>query len=75
MVILRKSHTLYFLDIRNVYPRVEGLVVCSPLDKMFNADFRVVCNILYNCNSVWGDTLTLKSTILKLAFDRLILQI
>ena len=40
MVMLRKIDPLYFLDIRSVYQRVEGLVVTPPLDKMlFNTAF------------------------------------
>ena len=39
-VMLRKIDPLYFLHIRSVYPRVEGLIVSSPLDKMlFNTVF------------------------------------
>ena len=39
MVMSRKIDPLYFLDIRSVYPRFEGLV-SSALDKMlFNTAF------------------------------------
>ena len=35
MIMSRKNDPLNFLDIGGFYPRVEGLVVTSPLDKMF----------------------------------------
>ena len=45
MVMLCKSDPLYFLDIRNVYPRVEGLVVSSPLDRMLFNTACIACAI------------------------------
>jgi hypothetical protein len=34
MAMSRKIDPFYFRDIRRFHPRVEGLVVSSPLDKM-----------------------------------------
>ena len=76
MIMLRKINPLYFLDIRSVYPRVEGLVVSSPLDKiLFNnafiacAYYFIYLKLVLRRNSDFD-----KLVIVKLHFDRRSLQ-
>ena len=77
MVILRKIDPLYFLDIRSVYPRVEGLVVTIPLDKMlFNTAFiACVYYFIYVELGLWRYSELDKLVIVKLSFDRSSLQV
>jgi len=77
MVMLRKSDPLYFLDIRSVYPIIEGLVVSSPFDKMlFNIAF-IACAyyFIYMELSLIRNSDLDKLVIVKLPFDRSSLQV
>ena len=77
MVMLRKIDPLYFLDIGSVYPRVEGLVVTFPLDKMlFNTAFIACAHyFIYVELGLWRYSDLDKLVIVKLPFDRSILQV
>jgi len=58
-----KSGPLYSLDIRNIYPRIEGFDLSSPIVKvLFNTAFLGVRTITSISNSVRGDTATLPSS-------------